>query len=67
MNWKQRSSEFLSGTWNQDCQYCRVMCQLPDDDQAREMLSCKFMVMQGMKVTELSDDLKSCLRGVLKR
>jgi hypothetical protein len=31
------------------------------------MLSCKFMVMQGMKVTELSDDLKSCLRGVLKR
>jgi hypothetical protein len=53
--------------WNQDCQYCRVMCQLPDDDQSREMLSCKFMVMQGMKVTELSDDLKSCLGGVLKR
>src|ERR1700683_746134 len=53
--------------WNQDCQYCRVMCQLPDDDQPREMLSCKFMVMQGMKVTELSDDLKSCLRSVLRR
>ena len=21
--------------WNQDCQYCRVSCQLPDDDEAR--------------------------------
>src|SRR5580698_4333049 len=28
--------------WNQDCQYCRVSCQLPDDDEPREMLSCKF-------------------------
>ena len=30
--------------WNQDCQYCRVTCQLPDDDEPREMLSCKFIV-----------------------
>jgi len=33
--------------WNQDCQYCRVSCQLPDDDEPREMLSCKFIVMAG--------------------
>jgi len=52
--------------WNQDCQYCRVSCQLPDDDQPRDMLSCKFMVMPGMEVVDMSEDLKSCLRGALK-
>ncbi len=25
--------------WNQDCQYCRVTCQLPDEDEPHEMLS----------------------------
>ncbi len=53
--------------WNQDCQYCRVECKLPDDDQAREMISCKFMVMAGMEITKVSPELKGCLRGVLKR
>src|SRR5436305_15093110 len=51
--------------WNQDCQYCRVTCQLPDDDDSREMLACKFIVMPGMEVTELSQELKWCLRSKL--
>jgi hypothetical protein len=51
--------------WNQDCQYCRVTCQLPDDDEPREMLSCKFIVMPGMEITELSQELKWCLRAKL--
>jgi hypothetical protein len=51
--------------WNQDCQYCRVSCQLPDDDEAREMISCKFIVMPGMEVNELSQELKWCLRAKL--
>jgi hypothetical protein len=51
--------------WNQDCQYCRVTCQLPDDDEPREMLSCKFIVMPGMEVTEMSQELKWCLRSKL--
>ena len=51
--------------WNQECQYCRVSCQLPDDDEPREMLSCKFIVMAGMEVTELSQELKWCLRAKL--
>src|SRR5258707_8698226 len=51
--------------WNQDCQYCRVSYQLPDDDESREMLSCKFIVMPGMEVTELSQELKWCLRSKL--
>jgi hypothetical protein len=51
--------------WNQDCQYCRVSCQLPDDDEPREMLSCKFIVMPGMEITDLSQELKWCLRAKL--
>ncbi|GAC1627713.1 MAG: hypothetical protein PVS2B2_16210 [Candidatus Acidiferrum sp.] len=51
--------------WNQDCQYCRVTCQLPDDDEPREMLSCKFIVMPGMEISELSQELKWCLRAKL--
>lgn len=51
--------------WNQECQYCRIMCQLPDDDRPREMLSCKFLVMGGMSITDLSAELKYCLRPKL--
>ncbi len=51
--------------WNQDCQYCRVTCQLPDDDEPREMQSCKFIVMPGMEITDLSQELKWCLRSKL--
>jgi hypothetical protein len=53
--------------WNQDCQYCRIMVKLPDDDQAREMLSCKFIVMPGMEITEISPELKLCLRSALRK
>jgi len=38
--------------WNQECQYCRVNCQLSDDDQARPILSCKFIVSEGMHISE---------------
>ena len=42
-------------------------CQLPDDDEPREMLSCKFMVMPGMEITEISPELKLCLRPILQK
>lgn len=51
--------------WNQECQFCRVSCQLPDEDQPRPILSCKFMVSAGMQVTELSTELKFCLKNKL--
>jgi hypothetical protein len=51
--------------WNQECQYCRVTCQLPDDEESHEMLSCKFIVMAGMEITELSQELRWCLRAKL--
>jgi 2Fe-2S iron-sulfur cluster binding domain len=51
--------------WNQECQYCRVTTRLPDDDEDREMLSCKFLVSNGLEVVDMSDELKMCLRRLL--
>jgi len=51
--------------WNQECQYCRILCKLPDDDQPREMLSCKFLAMAGMEIVDMSPELKFCLRSKL--
>ena len=39
----------------------------PDDDESREMLSCKFIAMAGMEITELSPELKACLRPILRK
>jgi len=52
--------------WNQDCQYCRVVGKLVDDDQSRELLSCKFLVSAGMEISDLSPELKFCLQKKLK-
>ena len=51
--------------WNQVMKYCRVSCQLPDDDESREMLACKFICDPGMEMNELSQELKWCLRAKL--
>ena len=51
--------------WNQECQYCKITCQLPDDDEARPMLACKFHVVTGMVITELAPELVWCLRSKL--
>ncbi len=51
--------------WNQECQYCRVTCQLPDDDAPREILSCKFMASSGMSITQIAPEILSCLKGKL--
>ena len=53
--------------WNQDCQYCRVTCQLPDDDAPREILSCKFMASSGMDITHLAPEIAACLKGKIGR
>ena len=53
--------------WNQDCQYCRVVGQLPDEDRPHELLSCKFMVSAGMEITDISPELKYCLQNKLDK
>jgi hypothetical protein len=39
-----------------------VDCQLSDDDQARPILSCKFIVSEGMNISQLAPELVGCLR-----
>jgi len=51
--------------WNQECQYCRVNCQLSDEDRSRPVLSCKFIVSEGMAISELAPELVGCLRTKL--
>jgi hypothetical protein len=53
--------------WNQDCQYCRVVGKLLDEDEPHEMLSCKFLVSAGMEITELSTELKYCIQKKLRK
>ena len=52
--------------WNQDCQYCRVTGKLTDEDEAHELLSCKFLVSAGMEISEISPELKYCLQNKLE-
>jgi len=51
--------------WNQECQYCKVNCRLSDDDRARPILSCKFIVSEGMNISGLAPELVGCLRTKL--
>ncbi len=51
--------------WNQECQYCRADCKLPDDNAARPILSCKFIVSEGMEISNLAPELIGCLRTKL--
>lgn len=54
--------------WNQECQLCRVAYTMGNQagDSPRPVLACKALVADGMKITELSDELKWTLSRVLK-
>ncbi|MBI2682054.1 MAG: (2Fe-2S)-binding protein [Acidobacteriales bacterium] len=48
--------------WNEECQYCRVHYDTGADTQSRIALSCKTVVKDGMRVTEVAGEIKYCLR-----
>ena len=48
--------------WNEDCQYCRVVYDMGEGTQERAALSCKLMVSEGMRVKEVSQEIRFCLR-----
>lgn len=48
--------------WNEECQYCRVQFEAGDGSAARTALSCKLVVKDGMRVTEVAQEIKYCLR-----
>jgi NADH dehydrogenase/NADH:ubiquinone oxidoreductase subunit G len=54
--------------WNQECQLCRVVYRIENQAESapRPVLACKALVADGMDISELSDELKWTLAGVLK-
>jgi len=50
--------------WNEDCQYCRVSFDLGEGSVTRTALSCKLMVQEGMRVKEVTAEIKYCLRSL---
>jgi predicted molibdopterin-dependent oxidoreductase YjgC len=48
--------------WNEECQYCRVNYDLGPGTQNRTAISCKLMVEDGMRLTEVAQEIRYCLR-----
>ena len=48
--------------WNEDCQYCRVTFDLGEATPTRAAISCKLMVQDGMRINEVTAEIKYCLR-----
>jgi hypothetical protein len=48
--------------WNEDCQYCRVTYDLGEGTPVRAALACKVLVEEGMRVKEVTTEIKYCLR-----
>lgn len=50
--------------WNQDCQYCRISFDLGEGTPARAALACKLLVEDGLRITEISAEIRYCLRDL---
>jgi len=50
--------------WNEDCQYCRVTYDTGPETAKRAALACKVGVQDGMRIRELSLELRYCLRSL---
>jgi len=54
--------------WNQECQLCRIGYTMDAGPEPviHPVLACKILVAGGMKIVDLSDELKLTLAPVLK-
>jgi NADH dehydrogenase/NADH:ubiquinone oxidoreductase subunit G len=50
--------------WNEDCQYCRVTYDVGHGTAKRAALACKVGVQEGMRIRDLSLELRYCLRSL---
>lgn len=50
--------------WNEECQYCRVQFDLGPDTPNRVAISCKLMVQEGMRITDMAQEIRYCLRSL---
>ena len=48
--------------WNEDCQYCRISFDLGDGTTSRSAISCKLMVQDGMRINDLTSEIRYGLR-----
>jgi hypothetical protein len=48
--------------WNEDCQYCRISFDLGEGTKTRAGLACKIQVQEGMRLKELTTEIRYCLR-----
>src|SRR5207237_8320353 len=48
--------------WNEECQYCRISFDLGDGTASRAVISCKLMVQHGMRINELTLEIRYGLR-----
>jgi len=49
--------------WNEDCQYCRVTYDLGERSTPRAALACKLLVEEGLRVKEVTTEIRYCLRA----
>ena len=71
-----RALQFLNPTgvsygrfcWNQECQLCRVSYVMKgrEEKPPREILACKVWAPDGMRIVQLSGELRWALRTCLK-
>lgn len=52
--------------WNADCHTCEVVVR-DGSEPERKVLSCQTTVVPGMKVLEMTDKLKFCLRDLCRK
>jgi hypothetical protein len=48
--------------WNEECQYCRISFDLGDRTASRSAISCKLMVQDGMRINDLTSEIRYGLR-----
>jgi hypothetical protein len=50
--------------WNEECQFCRVTYDLGEGTKKHIALSCKLMVKENMRITEVASEIAYVLRDV---
>ena len=50
--------------WNEDCQYCRITYDTGEGTPLRKAISCKLIVEEGMRITDMALEIKYCLRDL---
>lgn len=48
--------------WNEECQYCRITYDMGEGTPSHTAISCKMMVKDGMRITQMDTELRYCLR-----